>query len=356
MFCSSYLSCFMDQVNKMLEKESSFFDGCGTFITFIFIMIIVYNFPGCVNTNIENAQTENAQTEKTVIEKFISIDVDLAEANIDTAALKKMFKKEPLGHRQAVERHKRKRFILINREQEQGLSRQIISAMESMKLLSNDKKIAERCNAIYARLVKVLPEGFTPHDKIYILDTDEINAFCLPDGTVIVCRGLAQRFNDEELAWVIAHELGHGTAHHTAEKLSKTMIQDLAIDAFIDKESTMFEIVGTKIVRFFANMKYSRIQEDEADRLGLYYVNKAGFDMNGAISVLNRFKKESGKNSEWDEWFSTHPHPDNRLKNVETSMKELKENPDHTWGGMKDDLIEAAKLKAIDYYMKKQKK
>ena len=228
--------------------------------------------------------------------------------------------------------------------------------MKELNILYKDKKLEERCNSILARLMKFMPEGFNPPKQIYILDTKEINAVCLPDGTVILFRGLAEQFSDEELAWVIAHELGHGTAHHAAEMLSKTMIQELAIKSFIDKDSSLFKIVGTHLVKFFANLKYSRVQEDEADRLGLYYMNKAGYNMNGAISVLNKFKKESGKNSEWDEWFSTHPHPENRLKNAEAAIKELKENPDHTWGGMKDDLIEAAKLKAIDYYMKKQKK
>ena len=84
-------------------------------------------------------------------------------------------------------------------------------------------------------------------------------------------------------------------------------------------------------------------------------MNKAGYDMNGAIGVLNFIKSHSGKNTKKNEWFSTHPHPENRLKNVEAAKSQLKRNSDHIWGGLKEEMIEAGKAKAIEYYMKKKK-
>ncbi|MBQ5727470.1 MAG: M48 family metalloprotease, partial [Mailhella sp.] len=77
-------------------------------------------------------------------------------------------------------------------------------------------------------------------------------------GTIIVFRGLLEKHNDDELAWVIAHELGHGVAHHSAEMLSKAIIQELAIDSFIDKDSGLLKIAGTHIAAFITNLKYSR--------------------------------------------------------------------------------------------------
>ena len=175
----------------------------------------------------------------------------------------------------------------------------------------------------------------------------------MPDGTIVVFRGLLKKFNDDELAWVIAHELAHGIAHHSAEMISKSMVQELAIDAFLDKESGLFKIAGTYITAFIANLKYSRTQEHEADRLALVYMNKAGFDMKAAISVLKRFKNTAGEKKLWKEMLSTHPHPEKRLKNINKSIVQLQKNPDHCWGGIKDKLIEKAKVEAIEYYMKK---
>ena len=74
--------------------------------------------------------------------------------------------------------------------------------------------------------------------------------------------------------------------------------------------------------------------------------------MQGAITALNKFKGDAGEKSAWKEWLSTHPHPENRLKNVQTAIEQLKEDPDHRWGGVKDILLEKAKVKAVELYLK----
>ena len=133
------------------------------------------------------------------------------------------------------------------------------------------------------------------------------------------------------------------------------MIQELAIDSFIDKDSGLLKIAGTHIAAFITNLKYSRTQENEADRLALLFMNKAGFNMQGAITALNKLKDEAGENSKLAEWLSTHPHPENRLKNVKTAITQLEKNPNHSRGGLKDELLEKAKIKAIEYYLSKNK-
>ena len=326
----------------MFNRLSDLFDNVWNF----FIVIIII---GSI------AGSFGIFSEKSNLEKFNSIDIDLSEAGINKEELQSQFKEDPLTKRTPVESHKRKRFMLVTQKHENAITEQFVEQMKSLDILWNNSAAEARCNNILKRLTAVMPENFTPPEKIYILDTPEINACCLPNGTIIVFRGLIEKHNDDELAWVIAHELGHGVAHHSAEMLSKTMIQELAIDAFIDEESSLFKIVGTYITAFVTNLKYSRVQENEADRLALLYMNKARFNMQGAITALNKFKIEAGKNSKWAEWLSTHPHPENRLKNVKTSIAQLEKNPDHSWGGLKDGLIEKAKVKAIEYYMKKKK-
>lgn len=287
------------------------------------------------------------------LEKFYSIDIDLIAAGIYEAALQQQFMKDPLACRQEVIQHKRKRFLFITARHEKNITDQFVSEMKRRKILFHDDKTEARCNAILSQLANVMPENFAPPKAIYILDTPAVNACCLPDGTIVVFRGLIESFNDDELAWVIAHELGHGIAHHTAEMLSKTMVQKLAIKEFTEKDSNLFKIVGSHIAAFITNLKYSRIQENEADRLALFYMNKAGFNMQGAVTTLNKFKKSAGS-PDWTEWLSTHPHPEKRLKNVEKAITQLEKDPDHVWGGMKDILLEKAKVKAIEIYLKKK--
>ena len=262
-------------------------------------------------------------------EKFNSIKVDFNAAGINKSVLWNQFISSPMVYSNRVEHHTRTRFIFINREHEKAIAHQIVDQAVKLNLLWKNSSAENRCNAILARFVRVMPAHFTPPGKIYIIDTDKINAFCLPDGTIFVFRGLLERFNDDELAWVIGHELGHGVAHHVSEMISKGIIQDVVI-GYVGSDSNSLRVSGAQILQMFANLKYSRVQEDEADRLGLLYMNKAGFNMQGAIGVLNTFKQMSG-NSQWIEWLSTHPHPENRLANVTTAIAQLQSNPDHVW-------------------------
>ena len=317
-------------------------------IILLVIVALLLTVPGILFSSSNGAQPSN-------LDKFNSIDIDIVKAGINKTALQEQFKSDPLNCRINVEQHKRKRFMLVNTAQTDAIGKQFVEKLEKLNILWHDAEAQARCNNILKRLAAVLPKHFTPPDKIYILDTPVVNACCLPDGTVIVFRGLLQQFNDDELTWVIAHELGHGIARHSAEMLSKTMIQELAIDAFLDKESGLFKITGTYIAAFVTNLKYSRAQENEADRLALFYMNKAGFDMQGAVSALNKFKTKSGKKSAWKELLSTHPHPEKRLKNVEKSIVQLQKNPDHIWGGLKELLAEKAKIEAVKYYLEHQK-
>ena len=293
---------------------------------------------------------------KTNLQKFNEIEIDLAAAGVNKSVLQREFKKAPLDCRREVEQHRRKRFLFITREHEKGIGRQFVTAMEKADILWKNKKDEDRCNFILEKLGKVMPEHFTAPKKVYILDTPEINACCLPDGTVVIFKGLLENFTDDEVAWVIAHELGHGVAHHSAEMITKSILEELALDTLIDKETGLLKIVGSRIAVFMTSMKYSRVQEDEADRLSLFYLNKANFSMQGAITALNKFKGDAGEKSAWKEWLSTHPHPENRLKNVQTAIEQLKEDPDHRWGGVKDILLEKAKVKAIELYLKTYEK
>jgi predicted Zn-dependent protease len=275
--------------------------------------------------------------------KFYSIDLDLAAAGIDQGSMIEQFKKNPLAYRKPVERHKRNRFILLTPEHEKALDQQFVSQMKSMNILWNDPAALQRCNNILNKFAKTMPDHFTPPKEIYILDVPIANASCLPGGSIVIFRGLLYVANDDELAYIIAHELGHGAAHHTAETISKSMLQNLAIDKILDDNSSLLEIAGTHIAQFMINMRYSREQENEADRLALVFMNKAGFQLQGAVTMLEKFKNTADIFGEYYELLSSHPHPAKRLENVNRSIAQLNQNPDHIWET--EDVIEKAQNK-----------
>lgn len=315
----------------------------GFFSVIIFFYSLELISPNCLSN------------QNTNMDKFQSITVDLAAAGIDQNALLNEFKNDPLAFRKAVDHHTRKRFMLITKNHEKAVGKQFIEQMEKLNILWHDKKAEERCNNILARLSKVMPEHFQTPEKIYILDVKDINACCLPDGNIVVFRGLLDFCNDEELAWVIAHELGHGIAHHWAEMLSKGMIQTLSIDAFSDKDDESIKIIGN-VVTFFVNLKYSRTQEEEADKLALLYLNKAGFSMQGSLSFCSKLSSGKETNSQLKTLCSTHPSSEDRIRYIKEAIEQLKKNPDYVWCGKYDKINESATILAVNYYMKRKNK
>jgi predicted Zn-dependent protease len=147
-----------------------------------------------------------------------------------------------------------------------------------------DAKLRAYMNRIGLRLAAV-SEGPGLKFTFTVLNDDKVNAFALPGGYVYVTRGImALAENEAEIAGVVAHEIGHVTARHTAERYSTTMAANLGL--------MVLDIVGSsaglpsgvgQIAGFGAQaalMGYSRDQELEADMLGVRYMTRAGYDPN----------------------------------------------------------------------------
>ena len=166
---------------------------------------------------------------------------------------------------------------------------------------------------------KGLPYTFT------VLDDDLVNAFALPGGYVYVTRGLVAWANDEaELASVIAHEIGHVTARHGAERIGRTTIAGIGLAVLgIATDSPDLQQaagVGAQLVL----SAYSRDQELEADDLGIRYLGRAGYDPMASPDFLTQLERSdryealvdgrSGNSGGLGGYFSTHPPTGQRIR------------------------------------------
>ena len=134
--------------------------------------------------------------------------------------------------------------------------------------------------------------------RFTILNDEKVNAFALPGGYVYVTRGLLALANNEaELAGVIAHEIAHITARHSAQRYSATMATNIGLNIFGALGSAAGLPVGVnQIVSFGANAAikgYSRKQELEADKLGVRYMVMAGYSPNAMHSFFNSLAAHS---------------------------------------------------------------
>ena len=148
------------------------------------------------------------------------------------------------------------------------------------------------------RRIQQTSEQPEPPFTFVVLDSPAVNAFALPGGYIHVTRGLMALANDEaELAGVIAHEIGHVTARHSAERYSHGVVAGLGA-------AILSAVIDNRSVTDFANLAagayvqgYSRSQELEADTLGVRYLGRAGYDATAMSSFLESMGAKSALES-----------------------------------------------------------
>ena len=122
-----------------------------------------------------------------------------------------------------------------------------------------------------------------------VLDDPSVNAFALPGGFVHVTRGLLALADSEaELAGVLAHEIGHLVARHPAERFSQAVAVGMALRHVSEFGAPSDAASGRRSLR-----QWSRVQEIEADRLGIRYLGKAGYDPAAMASFLDKLATQS---------------------------------------------------------------
>lgn len=175
------------------------------------------------------------------------------------------------------------------------------------------------------------PETYAGYHFL-ILDTDEVNALAAPGGFVFITKGLLKRSKDEEmLASILAHEVGHVSAKHGLQSIKKSRL----IDAFkiIGKEAmerygpeklaqltTIFEGALGDIVETLIEKGYDRKYEYEADGLSLKFAAKTGYSPSGLLDFLQTMVGDSSAASAKG-WFKTHPTPSERIEKVKKEIQ-----------------------------------
>lgn len=198
-----------------------------------------------------------------------------------------------------------------------------------------DPSLNEYINAVGHKLARVshqpnLPYAFT------VLNNDVPNAWAMPGGKIAINRGLLTLLEDEsQLAAVLGHEIVHAAARHTAQQQTQStllsagvMATGIALSAKDPEMGALTSgVLGVGAQAWQA--RYGRQQELEADRYGVEYMIKAGYNPQGAVELQQTFVKLSqGQQANWlDSFFASHPPSAER---VEANRKLAAENPGGT--------------------------
>ncbi len=157
--------------------------------------------------------------------------------------------------------------------------------------------------------------------EVAVFDTDDINAFVMPGQQVGVYRGITELTeNDDQLASILGHEAGHIDGRHSAARASATVAAQAAMVAgqvAIAQSDELSEYggalaaLGGAAIQFGVLLPYSRNHELQADKLGVDYMHKAGYDVTQAPRLWELMDQKSAGNRP-PEFMSTHPDPGRR--------------------------------------------
>ena len=225
----------------------------------------------------------------------------------------------------------RKQLLLISSQQLEQMAAQSYAKLRTdaskKGTLNTDPVLTQRVRAIAARIA--------PHTAVFrrdapgwkwevnVVNSNELNAFCMPGGKIAFYSGLIKQLNlsDNEIAIVMGHEISHALREHSREQVSQAIAAQTTIGvgaALLGLGGGAADLANTAYEALIAT-KFSRVDESEADRIGLELTARAGYDPRAGITLWQKMMKASSGGRP-PEFLSTHPAETNRIQQIESLL------------------------------------
>lgn len=242
----------------------------------------------------------------------------------------------------------RSQLILVSEAAAINKSSQLYSSMieshDKKSELNSDPAVNDRVRSITNRLVEraVLyrPDSQKWQWQVNVIESEDINAFCMAGGKMAVYTGLLNKVSptDDELAQVMGHEIAHALANHTAEKMSVDILAKIAIAtvtvaaAASDKSASSAQRNRNQRVvqdtaalagAAFVTLPNSRGAETEADKLGIELAAQAGFNPEASVTLWEKMIAATGDKERGD-FMKTHPSSPKRIEAFQALMDPMK--------------------------------
>jgi len=219
----------------------------------------------------------------------------------------------------------RRQLNLVSSSQEMQLGLTAFNDVKKETPISHDPAANAMVQKVGKRIAAVASKDLPNAQwEFIVFDSPEANAFCLPGGKVGVFKGLLAVANDESsLATVIGHEVAHAALHHGSERMSEAMLMQTGgqvLGSALGSASPTWQAAAataygltTKVGR---ELPHSRAQEMEADKVGVTFMARAGYNPQAALDFWKRFaaySAKSGNASSTPTFLRTHPTDEQRI-------------------------------------------
>jgi predicted Zn-dependent protease len=205
-------------------------------------------------------------------------------------------------------------------EKEVEIGRTLSQEIDKQLEISKNPEVNRKVRAIGERIAGVCDRQEIDY-YFYVINEDEKNAFSIPGGYIYLYQGLIDILEEDQLAFVVAHEISHIVSRHSIKRLQAVMGSNLLLLAGASVESDSNFTQGLNFALAQLLVAYSRKDEFNADELAVKYLRKAGYNPRAGIKLLNKLYQQ-GKEEPLKElsYFRTHPYTAQRIANIKSSL------------------------------------
>ena len=219
----------------------------------------------------------------------------------------------------------------INAEASKAYS-QVLAEARAKRVLDTNPAMVARVKRITNNLIAKTPairaDAKTWPGEIHVITLDEMNAWCMPHGKMVIYSGLIDqlKLSDAEIAQVMGHEMAHALREHSREQVSRQQTTGIiagVLGAVGEAYgiSNASQITGlTADIGF--NLPFSRTHETEADLLGMELAARAGYNPDAAVTLWN--KMQAANTGGTIEFLSSHPDPANRQAMLQANAAKVR--------------------------------
>lgn len=222
----------------------------------------------------------------------------------------------------------KREFSLMSEAQEVQIGKEMDVEVRRQMGIYEDAGLQRYVEDIGMRLARASERPNLPW-HFAVVDAPAVNAFALPGGYIYLTRGILPFLDNEaELAGVLGHEIGHVTARHAAQQYTQATSAGVGLtilSIFVPEARPLQGLAETALGVLF--LKHGRDDELQADRLGVGYTARTGWDPGGVagmLGTLSRLDEANGTRKGIPNWLSTHPAPADRVQEIQPVIQQAK--------------------------------